>query len=403
MAIGDILRVGEQFGRQIVVQLNDLEFRANPDGWSINVRVQLKRGKQPEATIKIYNVPAEVSARVCRAKRRDLRVRVLAGYVDTDWESNPPVVFDGNIVRDGASVSFSGVDRVLTLICKEGAIAFSKPVNVSHSATISTVAEAIAYGVYSTMQGGGNEQGVNAVRSLQTISDRLVAAKLGAPVAAFTAEETAAPVDGTDSLFLGLAEDNIREKAIHSDITQRKLLFEKNGIQGFRSVGDDYDTFVAGQILDNMAKYGPDVERAKKVGAAGVNLDECTKINMPLGFNATGTSWEVLSKLGATVGYEVAVNKGFLEFYARRKPRLLEGPLISAANNTLLSGPNPQGKGKFNITASLQPELCTKDRLQVIDPLGLTSGVFVCDEHTMQMDSGYSDEFTSAIVMRLDP
>lgn len=120
----------ENWNRLVVVQFNEREFRSRPDpGFRIDCKVSLKGKKQPEADISLYNVSKDTAQSILKAKRADLRVRVLAGYTDNP-EDTPPVLFDGNIIRNGATYSRSGTDGVLKVQAKEGAIAFSKKVNI---------------------------------------------------------------------------------------------------------------------------------------------------------------------------------------------------------------------------------------------------------------------------------
>lgn len=101
------------FGRQIIVQIGPeggegREFR--------DIRISGRVDKSPtrgpnEAVLELYNVSPDS---IALAQTPQARVRIMAGY-DT-----PRLIFEGNIIREGAIVTKEGVDRILSIEAIDG-------------------------------------------------------------------------------------------------------------------------------------------------------------------------------------------------------------------------------------------------------------------------------------------
>lgn len=123
----------ELFGRQVILQLDDLSY----DGLRVDFSVTKTIGsKLNKAKIDVYNL-ADIYTDLIESQARDVRVRLLAGY-DT-----PALIFEGNPVKGGISKERSAGDSVLTIEANDGLKQYQDAVvNVSF-ATQTTFAQVV--------------------------------------------------------------------------------------------------------------------------------------------------------------------------------------------------------------------------------------------------------------------
>lgn len=116
-----------EFQRNVTLQLNDREYSSlGGAGFRINAAIERKGKSKGKGTIRIWNLAREQEIEAELAKRRNLRIRLLAGTGQND-----ALLFDGNVIKDGGKIEKRGPDRVLKLEVKEGSIRFSKVVDVA--------------------------------------------------------------------------------------------------------------------------------------------------------------------------------------------------------------------------------------------------------------------------------
>lgn len=372
----------ELWNRLVVAQFNDLEYRSRPDGFRIDTKVSLKRGQLPQASISIYNVSRETANAILAAKRRDLRVRVLAGYTDDDT-AEPPLLFDGNIIRGGAKVEWSGADSVLTVQAKEGAILFDTKVKIVPP----TPAEKALLRL------------TNAGSALGQYLEQTT----GVPIETFAAAAlNNGPTDAVRATALIVNKLNLVERVNESlkprpPTTADRLYEDLPG--AVRLVARNAPTIARREIAQTGLAIGL------------VAVGDALNIPIPDGFRFSGDGNKVKWELEDTLGINISPNRGYIEVFERRKPRLLEGPLFSWELGNLLESPQPSkrdGKGGggangVEFKALLTPELIPGDRFQLVTKSGLGDGVYVCTEHEMTAMSGYANEFYSTVKGRLDP
>lgn len=331
----------ENFNRLVVVQFNDREYRSRPlPGFRIDASVTLKRGTLPKATLKIYNIGREQEDAILNAKRRDLRVRILAGYEEDDT-AQPPLIFDGNILRDGGSLKKGETDRVLKVDCKEGAIAFSGPVDINFSGQ----------------------------------------ATVGDVVGAFLTQVT--KIDPR----IGSGVDRVSDLSRQFGQGLQDLAQAATGVQ---------------EVLGDAADFVP-ADRADGLRIGTLAAIETFKTALPPGIAFSGDAGDVKRQIENTAGIEMPVRAGYIEIYDRRKPRTRRGPLISYRTGNLLETPEPKSNNKVGLKALLTPQLAPGDRFEVESIDDQDSGIYVCLEHTMNIASGYANQFYSKIVARRDP